>query len=793
MKLTKFLFCIPFLIPSINAEAITISTQYFIDHGGSLDDVESTLPRVVKPLYDKSLDHGFLSVVHTEHCTATWLGDSGDGYSFFLSAAHCFDGSEEGLPINESIFDWSGKLIASGDGVAYIPKERLETETPQTDVAILKLPKTGEIVSISGDVVEAPYLYDGSSEEQIKVAFVGYGGIGLGMSDFDSLHAIDKMQRFYGESEITALTVNERRNLLVGYDASGLFYENQWARLSSPSNYHDREITDAGAALWKQDLHGWVVVGVADGRSPISEQFGEQISNVRIHSYINWIQSVFPEVKLNSEVEQKEPPQGCIVRVDTGDKYCLGVNEWSGYSLPKQFAGHEVYVHADQGTMVLLSDWDNLSYNHIAGFQGTVNTENLRNVQAWNGKLLNFDKPRSMKVASTPNVPFGCIISGDLKYCLTADKKLSKVPEWLKGKEVYIQADSKVQVQLSNMEQPKPDDFVSFTGTVDTNKLKNVSTDSGELIDLSMPSFIKVVPTSEPLGCIVSLVSGEKYCLPKGESTGRLPDWIKGKQIYVQATQGVKVELSDVSDFADGRTASFRGTVESEDLKGIQADNGLIIDFANPYAMRVKEDLDEEPFACVVSVKDGSQFCLSSNADQERIPERLLGQQVYLQSPRGVKVTLENKSGEHHVFWGTVDSERLKHPEISLWTPAPSSNSLATSTEPQDFDFPVGMKVTRSNRGMGCVVSNDDGERFCLPGGERSAYKLPFFILGKSVYVDTDEDVTIWLSDWSNLSYNRIGVFSGKVETNDLKHVLAWNGQYLDFDKPWSMRAVNNK
>ncbi len=46
------------------------------------------------------------------------------------------------------------------------------------------------------------------------------------------------------------------------------------------------------------------------------------------------------------------------------------------------------------------------------------------------------------------------------------------------------------------------------------------------------------------------------------------------------------------------------------------------------------------------------------------------------------------------------------------------------------------------------------------------------------------------LSDWDNLSYNRLAVFDRFTGNEDLKNVKPYNENYLDFSKPRSMRVL---
>jgi hypothetical protein len=79
-------------------------------------------------------------------------------------------------------------------------------------------------------------------------------------------------------------------------------------------------------------------------------------------------------------------------------KYCLAAGQSSGYALPSRLYGHEVQVQAAPGLAVMLSDWDNLSYNRVATFPGFVQNWELRKARAWSGEDLDFSRPKSMRV-----------------------------------------------------------------------------------------------------------------------------------------------------------------------------------------------------------------------------------------------------------------------------------------------------------------------------------------------------------------------------------------------------------
>ena len=91
-----------------------------------------------------------------------------------------------------------------------------------------------------------------------------------------------------------------------------------------------------------------------------------------------------------------------------------------------------------------------------------------------------------------------------------------------------------------------------------------------------------------------------------------------------------------------------------------------------------------------------------------------------------------------------------------------------------------------------CIVDiADESNKYCLPAGKRSGYSLPSNIYNKQVRVEVKNGLAVMLSDWDNLSYNRLGVFYENTSNSELKSVPAWNGQTLDFSHPRSMRVLS--
>ncbi|MBV7300179.1 calcium-binding protein [Enterovibrio sp. NIFS-20-8] len=286
-------------------------------------------------------------------------------------------------------------------------------------------------------------------------------------------------------------------------------------------------------------------------------------------------------------------PQGCIVSLQTGEKYCLPVGQRSGYSLPESIRGHEVRVENEEGAAVMLSDWDNLSYNRIAVFEGTKTNSQLENVRARNGENLDFSQPRSMRVVASDK-KLGCIVSleNGEKYCLpVGERSPYGLPSWIYNHQVYVQANQGAAVMLSDWDNLSYNRLAVFHGTVDNAKLKNVRAYNGENLDFSHPRSMRVVASDKPLGCIVSLETGAKYCMPAGERSGySLPNWIAGHEVDVVPSLGAGVMLSDWDNLSYNRIGGFGCRTPNRQLESVLAWNGEYLDFSRPRSMRVVAD-----------------------------------------------------------------------------------------------------------------------------------------------------------------------------------------------------------
>jgi len=461
------------LMLSSTANAVVIDEDTFKRHGGDTGNVAASIRSASEKLRGYSYAKPWLTIGRINGCTATWLG-SKNGWAYFLTAAHCVPYSATETPVQLTFNGWDGSIVASGLGIAYVPKERVKVPAymggASTDVAIVKLPLTNPLKDRAGIPVERPILNDREDEKDRAVMFVGYGVWGVGLNE--GYGPESGARRLYGRSKITSIFESDYG---IGASYKPVGPSANWARVAAG---------DSGSAWWQiKDTKPVIVATTNGGHSKLS-------TGARISKYANWIRSIYPEARFLSETR----PQGCIVSLRNGAKYCLEVGQRSDYSLPAWIYAHDVFVQADSGVSVMLSDWDNLSYNRLAEFVGTVENDKLRAVKAHNGETLDFSKPRAMRVTHS----------------------------------------------------------------------------------------------TRPLGCIVSLVSVDKYCLPAGERSGySLPAWIYAHDVMVQADPGIGVMLSDYDNLSYNRLAVFSGVVENENMTKVKAYDGQTLDFSKPHSMRV--------------------------------------------------------------------------------------------------------------------------------------------------------------------------------------------------------------
>ncbi|TMV01228.1 trypsin-like serine protease [Brucella haematophila] len=463
-----------------NAYSLVIDEATFKYYGGDTADIEDGLKTHNDKLREFSYETPWLAVGNIGECTATWLGDEA-GWSYILTAAHCSGYQGTDTPYEGLFWAWDGTIIASGEGRAYVPPQRVNVPTgmggASTDIAILKLPSKNPIVDAAGQPIERPILNDALDEEGRDVIFAGYGTWGVGLNQSSGYWPEKGERRLYARSRIDSIFELEY-GIGASYQPDGP--SASWARVAAG---------DSGSAWWQIRGNHPVIIATTNGGG------SKNSTGARVSKYVDWIKSIYPNARFLSN----EKPQGCIVTLNTDLKYCLPIGEKIS-ELPPDFYGQEIYVDAGPDTTVMLSDYENLAYNRLAEFHGTVLNDELKSVEANNGQVLDFSRPHSMQVLSN-TIPVSCIISltSSAQYCRTIEQDYPySLPSWIYGHEVQVQAAPETMVRLSDWDNLSYNRIADFSGFVQNWDLKRVEAHNGINIDFSRPYSMRVLRQVRP-------------------------------------------------------------------------------------------------------------------------------------------------------------------------------------------------------------------------------------------------------------------------------------------------------
>jgi hypothetical protein len=280
------------LLFSVNSNAVVINHSTFLNNGGNLANIHSTLEDAYTPLRAKSYSPRFDAVGKIYACTATWLGDSKDGKkAYILTAAHCaefHDPSASSGTYTGQFRDRHNRVIAE-NGTYYLGPYRIQRPAgfggASTDIAILALNKKANMLDDHGKAINPPWIYDGVAEKGARISMVGYGNWGTGevspqsTPDGEQFVPDHGTLRAWGESYVDAIWEKDH-GMSAPYhpehDAKA------WARLAPG---------DSGAAWWQQHQGFWSVVGVTNSGSMHSS------NAARTSQYVHWIKSVYPEAR----------------------------------------------------------------------------------------------------------------------------------------------------------------------------------------------------------------------------------------------------------------------------------------------------------------------------------------------------------------------------------------------------------------------------------------------------------------------------------------------------------------
>lgn len=489
---------------STQVSAVLVNQRTFISYGGNLAHIAGDIrdKDVLGELRAQSYSRPWLAVgeIRTgqsqlvtrppNKCTGTWLGEQGR-WTFILTAAHCLPDEAKSRTVaamNAAFWGSAGTLLASGSGTSYIPQERIDNYAAiddqgrpirdRFDVAIIRLPRYQTPVDASGLSLDPPVVNDSPLADHAKAfIFVGHGQWGVGNDAQGAYAPRSGPIRLYGRS----VAIAKSGRLLNAYDPMGwLTMEGVPAPSGSPNTrWAGSAPGDSGSAWWQFERGVPTIVGVNSTSFTAAPAF----------NHINWIKSIFPGVKLLSQVQ----PQGCLVLLqDTPGgarrRYCITASAHAGGRLPDWIRGKKVEVQADSGVTVFLSDMDDLTFHRLVGFYGTVLNPALRSAKLSNGGYLDLSRPRSMWVGHAVGKPLGCIVSlvTAEKFCRPTDEpyKQHLVPSWIRGQDVFVQADPGSTVMLRNAAGQD----ASFSGTTDGTALLGPD----GVGDFTRPTWMKV-------------------------------------------------------------------------------------------------------------------------------------------------------------------------------------------------------------------------------------------------------------------------------------------------------------
>lgn len=282
---------------SFDSLAIVISNSTFIENGGNLSNIQTTIENAYKPLRDQSFAYQFDAVGKIYGCTATWLGDSSDSKkSYILTAAHCAEFNDPSVSTGRytgQFRDRHDRLIAE-DGVYYLGPYRVNRPAgfggASTDIAILVLNKKADMLDDQGNKLSPPWLYDGNAEKGKTVSLVGYGDWGTGHVSPKG-HSSDENftpetgdLRAWGESYINDIWEMDH-GMSAPYHPE--IKSAAWARLSPG---------DSGSTWWQKHHGFWVVVGTTNGGAEYSS------NAARVSKYVGWIKTIYPAARTLKEM-----------------------------------------------------------------------------------------------------------------------------------------------------------------------------------------------------------------------------------------------------------------------------------------------------------------------------------------------------------------------------------------------------------------------------------------------------------------------------------------------------------
>jgi hypothetical protein len=276
-----------------SAYAVVISDDVFTRNGGNLGNIPGTIAKAMEPQRQDSFSPQFLAVGRiSSGCTATWIGDSPDKKSsFFITAAHCVEMMN---PTNfwATFTDWAGRDVTPSDGTGSYVLGPYRNPIPpgmggaSSDIAVVTLPKTADILDAKGLPIAPPILYDGSDEMLNTVWFAGYGLWGTGTGDGNESYL--PADGYYGRRADGASKISSifESDFGIGAGFNPTKGGDSWAHTATG---------DSGSAWWQMHDGAWNIIAVTNGGNVTIS------TGARVSKYANWIRSIYPQARFSSD------------------------------------------------------------------------------------------------------------------------------------------------------------------------------------------------------------------------------------------------------------------------------------------------------------------------------------------------------------------------------------------------------------------------------------------------------------------------------------------------------------
>ncbi len=273
------------------AHALVISDEVFQKNNGSLSDIKGTIDKAYAPLAKKSYSYPFLNVgnirTSSSFCSASWLGED-EKNTYILTAAHCVEnGKDLTIRWHGQFYNWNNEMVAR-EGEVHIHPYRLNRPEghggASTDVAVIVAQKVKPMLDDRKQPAQQPWLYDGTSELNQVVDFVGYGVWGIRKTGAQaSLSPAFAQRRAWGQNYINGIWEADH-----GIGAS--FFPEK-----DPKAWTNVGSGDSGSAWWQKQQGFHTIIAVTNGGNANSS------TGARISKYIDWIKSIYPHAQTLQE------------------------------------------------------------------------------------------------------------------------------------------------------------------------------------------------------------------------------------------------------------------------------------------------------------------------------------------------------------------------------------------------------------------------------------------------------------------------------------------------------------